>query len=107
MLWRGPYPAALKHLCRVTGHLNNEQALGMLEAVGDGLPGTVIAGHISEQNNSLGAVTSLLSPLIQRTKWNVIYATQSQGFNWVSLTRQMASLRLLESVSASIAISPR
>lgn len=85
MLRRGPYPAALKH--RVSGdfgHLNNDQALGMLEAMGDCLPDTVIAGHISQQNNSVDVVASLLSPLIQRTKMNVIYATQSQGFNWVS-----------------------
>ena len=85
MLRRGPYPAALKR--RVSGdfgHLNNEQALGMLEAMGEFLPGTVIAGHISEQNNSVDAVASLLSPLIQRTEMNIIYATQSQGFGWVS-----------------------
>ena len=85
MLRRGPYPAALKR--RVSGdfgHLNNDQALGMLEAMGESLPGTIIAAHISEQNNSLHAVASLLSPLVQRAEINVIYATQSQGFDWVS-----------------------
>jgi phosphoribosyl 1,2-cyclic phosphodiesterase len=85
MLRRGPYPAALKR--RVSGdfgHLNNDQALGMLEAMGESLPGTIIAAHISEQNNSVDAVASLLSPLVQRTEINVIYATQSQGFDWVS-----------------------
>jgi len=55
----------------------------MLEAMGESLPGTVIAGHISEQNNSVDVVASLLSPLIQRTEITVIYATQSQGFDWV------------------------
>ena len=85
MLLRGPYPAALKR--RVSGdfgHLNNDQALAMLEAMGESLPGTVIAGHISEQNNSVDVVASLLSPLIQRAEMTVIYATQSQGFDWVS-----------------------
>ena len=85
MLRCGPYPAALKR--RVSGdfgHLNNDQALGMLEAMGESLPGTIIAAHISEQNNSVDAVASLLSPLVQRTEINVIYATQSQGFDWVS-----------------------
>ena len=56
----------------------------MLEAMEETLPGTVIAGHISQQNNSVDAVASLLSPLIQRTEMNGIYATQSQGFEWVS-----------------------
>ena len=95
MLQRGPYPAALKH--RVSGdfgHLNNDQALGMLEAMGDCLPCTVIAGHISQQNNSVDVVASLLSPLIQRTKLNVIYATQSQGFNWVSSDSSDAASKL-------------
>ena len=85
MLRRGPYPAALKR--RVSGdfgHLNNDQALGMLEAMGESVPGTLIAGHISEQNNSIDAVSALLGPLIQRTEMNVIYATQSQGFDWIS-----------------------
>ena len=85
MLRRGPYPAALKR--RVSGdfgHLNNDQALGMLEAMGESVPSTVIAGHISEQNNSVDAVSTVLGPLIQRTEMNVIYATQSQGFDWIS-----------------------
>ena len=56
----------------------------MLEAMGESVPGTVIAGHISEQNNSVNAVSALLGPLIQRTEMNVIYATQSQGFDWIS-----------------------
>lgn len=85
MLRRGPYPAALKR--RVSGdfgHLNNDQALEMLEAMGESAPRVVIAGHISEQNNSVEAVTSLLSPFIQRTEMTIIYATQSQGFDWIS-----------------------
>ena len=85
MLRRGPYPASLKR--RVSGdlgHLNNKQALGMLQAMGEALPGTVIAGHISEQNNSVDVIASVLRPLIQLTEINVIYATQSQGFDWIS-----------------------
>ncbi len=84
LLRRGPYPAVLKR--RVSGdfgHLNNDQALGMLEAMGESAPGIVIAGHISEQNNSVDAVAALLNPLIQRTEMKVVYATQSQGFDWI------------------------
>ena len=85
MLRRGPYPAALKR--RVSGdfgHLNNQQALAMLNSLGDDLPQVVIAGHISEQNNAIDVVESLLEPMISSTDLTVIYATQSQGFDWVS-----------------------
>lgn len=85
MLRRGPYPAALKR--RVSGdfgHLNNQQALAMLNSLGDNLPQVVIAGHISEQNNAIDVVESLLEPMISSTDLTVIYATQSQGFDWVS-----------------------
>jgi DNA-binding protein len=66
------------------GHLNNQQALAMLNSLGDDLPQVVIAGHISEQNNAIDVVESLLEPMISSTDLTVIYATQSQGFDWVS-----------------------
>ena len=76
MLRRGPYPASLKR--RVSGdlgHLNNKQALGMLQAMGEALPGTVIAGHVLSK--IIRSTSSfVLRPLIQLTEINVIYATQ-------------------------------
>ncbi len=85
MLNRGPYPAALKR--RVAGdygHLNNEQAMAMLTSTAKGTPKVVIAGHISEQNNSVEAVSSRLGTWSQETNTRVLYATQSQGFDWIS-----------------------
>ena len=85
MLRRGPYPAALKR--RVSGdfgHLNNEQATTMLTALGDLAPRVVIAGHISEQNNSVDRVAELLTPLAEQQKVKIIYATQTQGFGWTT-----------------------
>ena len=86
MLRRGPYPAVLKR--RVAGdygHLNNEQAMTMLTSMTERLPKVVVAGHISEQNNSVEAVSSRLDAWSQQANAQVVYATQSQGFDWVSL----------------------
>ena len=85
MLRRGPYPAVLKR--RVAGdygHLNNEQAMTMLTSMTERLPKVVVAGHISEQNNSVEAVSSRLDAWSQQANAQVVYATQSQGFDWVS-----------------------
>ena len=85
MLRRGPYPAALKR--RVAGdfgHLNNEQAMTMLASMTDGAPKVIVAGHISEQNNSIEAVSSRLEAWSRQVEAQVLYATQSQGFDWIS-----------------------
>ena len=85
MLRRGPYPATLKR--RVAGdygHLNNDQAITMLTSMTSGTPNIVVAGHISEQNNSLEAVSERLGVWSKASQTQVIYATQSQGFDWIS-----------------------
>lgn len=85
MLRRGPYPATLKR--RVSGdygHLNNDQAMAMLAAMTESAPKVVIAGHISEQNNSVEAVARNLDQWAIQTQAQVLYATQSQGFDWIS-----------------------
>jgi len=56
----------------------------MLTALGDLAPRVVIAGHISEQNNSVDRVAELLTPLAERQNVKIIYATQTQGFGWTT-----------------------
>lgn len=95
MLKRGPYPAALKR--RVAGdygHLNNEQAMAMLTSIANQAPKVVIAGHISEQNNSVEAVSSRLGAWSQETNARVLYATQSQGFDWISPDAELPSVNV-------------
>lgn len=85
MLRNGPYPAALKR--RVSGdygHLNNNQALEMLRAMGSSLPRVIIAGHISEQNNSVDTVSALLASVCQDNATHAVCASQGQGFDWIS-----------------------
>lgn len=85
MLRRGPYPAALKR--RISGdygHLNNNQAMEMLRAMAGSLPRVIIAGHISEQNNSVDTVSALLAPICEDNSIHAVCASQGQGFDWVS-----------------------
>jgi phosphoribosyl 1,2-cyclic phosphodiesterase len=85
MLMEGPYPHSLKS--RVGGdwgHLSNVQAAQLLQQIdSEGLAHLVVA-HISEKNNSRGqAERSLLSVLDSLD--NVVFADQSNGFDWLSL----------------------
>ncbi len=85
MLADGPYPYPLKQ--RVGGnwgHLNNEQAAGLIRTIGtDKLQGIVI-GHMSEQNNTLDRVKSFISPLVAGMS-QVHYASQTGGANWLNI----------------------
>ncbi|EED36405.1 metallo-beta-lactamase family protein [Luminiphilus syltensis NOR5-1B] len=97
LLQSGPYPASLKR--RVAGdfgHLNNQQALDLLEALDSPRLQDVIVAHISEQNNSMERVTAALSAF--RGHAAVRFACQSEGFDWISVA---ASTSPPESLSAS------
>ena len=86
MLAAGDYPPALKR--RVGGdwgHLNNRQASELLAALdGPALRHLVIA-HMSEKNNSPGAVREVLAAehpaWLERAHW----ACQGEGFGWLAL----------------------
>jgi phosphoribosyl 1,2-cyclic phosphodiesterase len=85
MLRDGPYPPHLKQ--RVGGdwgHLNNEQAVDLLAQINhEGMRHLVVA-HISEKNNSrILAERALLSVLDSLD--GVIFAEQSEGFDWLDL----------------------
>ena len=56
----------------------------MLTSMTAGTPKSVVAGHISEQKNSLEAVSERLGDWSKASQTQVIYATQSQGFDWIS-----------------------
>ena len=84
-LRQGPYPASLKR--RVSGdygHLNNQQAMTLLERLSERPPKVVVAGHISEQNNSVEQVATLLEGWAEPLGSQVVYASQTDGFGWLS-----------------------
>ncbi len=85
MLAEGPYPASLKR--RVGGdwgHLSNVQAARLLDCLPGELPTQLIIAHISEQNNSRGAVSAALSASGLDTS-ELIWASQETGFDWLEL----------------------
>lgn len=84
MLRSGRYPPSLqRRVGGVHGHLNNLQAVELLESVGHaGM--RVVLGHISEQNNNLQIIEQLFAPLRARVA-SIEIASQSDGVNWQTL----------------------
>ena len=85
MLMSGAYPPQLKR--RVSsdwGHLNNRQAAGLLEALGEDGPDRLVVAHISEQNNSRQCAETALEE-ISRIPGDVVWAGQGDGFDWCLL----------------------
>lgn len=84
MLDEGPYPYSLKQ--RVSGdlgHLSNHQSLSLLESIDTDRLSCLVAGHISENNNSQDKVAIQL-----QTLGNIpvpILADQKTGFGWISI----------------------
>ncbi|MFK7975093.1 MAG: MBL fold metallo-hydrolase [Halioglobus sp.] len=85
MLEDGPYPYGLKR--RVGGdwgHLNNEQAAQLLEAIDGRSLQQVVVAHISEKNNSRSATESALISALGSLD-SVVFADQAGGFDWLEL----------------------
>ena len=83
LLQRGPYPAALKR--RVSGrlgHLNNDQAAGLLQRVDTSRLQQLALMHISEQNNcEERAINTICGALGCDAEWLTV-ADQDEGFGW-------------------------
>lgn len=83
MLLEGPYPQALKsRVGGPLGHLNNEQALGLLECSDLDRLQLLFVGHVSQKNNDIALVSELLKPMLAGYDIQVTYASQKEGFNW-------------------------
>jgi phosphoribosyl 1,2-cyclic phosphodiesterase len=60
MLMEGPYPWWLKQRVRGRlGHLDNTEALGVLERIVDGGVQAALLGHLSQENNDPSLVRAL------------------------------------------------
>lgn len=83
MLASGPYPPALKR--RVGGdwgHLNNRQAIDLLQQVGHGALNNLVVAHVSENNNARPLVEAALEGTMATA---VTWACQAQGFGWLDV----------------------
>ncbi len=82
MLQNGKYPPALKRRIRSDlGHLSNEQAAYLLDAVADA-DLNVLIGHVSEENNSVERIEAVFEPYRRRVA-SIELATQSYGSGWI------------------------
>lgn len=84
MLDQGPYPFSIKQ--RVSGdlgHLSNEQSMSLLRNINTSQLSCLIAGHISENNNSQKLVAEQLRQLDNIPK--PILADQKIGFGWIAI----------------------
>ncbi len=84
MLESGPYPEMLKQ--RVGGnhgHLSNEQSIELLRQIDTARLNCLIAGHISEKNNTPVIVDQLIRQLDDVPA--PVLANQNEGFDWISI----------------------
>ena len=87
LLLQGPYPPALKkRVAGDFGHLNNQQAAQLLATANTERLRQLVIGHISEQNNSLAHAQQSLQPVLSTLSANVVFACQSEGFDWLELS---------------------
>jgi len=87
LLRRSAYPAPLKR--RVGGdfgHLNNQQAAGFLQQVDTDSLRVLVAGHLSQQNNTTDFAHKALQGVALPNSVEVVMACQSEGFDWISLS---------------------
>lgn len=83
MLRSGPYPQALKQ--RVGGdhgHLNNEQAAGMVGELRSAGLGRVLAVHVSEKNNTPTLARHALARALDCDANTVTVVAQDEGVDW-------------------------
>ena len=87
LLMSGPYPPSLKQrVASDLGHLNNQQSADFLKQVDSDQLRSVVIAHVSEQNNSADRIECALVETLGHTFDKHCYATQSEGFDWISLT---------------------
>ncbi len=87
MLENGPYPWHLKQrIAGRHGHLSNHQSLDLLQRIDRERLRRLIAGHLSEKNNSPDIVAELLDADESVTGGcHTHIACQQQGFAWVDI----------------------
>ena len=82
----GPYPPSLKQ--RVGGdygHLSNRQSLDFIESLQKNtVVQTLLVAHISEKNNSITAIKSLLESSIHTIK-TIVFCEQNQSTKWITI----------------------
>lgn len=84
MLAQSVYPPSLKariggHL----GHLSNHQSANILEALDRSRLRHLVAGHLSQKNNSPSIVRAVIQGALTGSDVEVVIADQTEGFGWL------------------------
>ncbi len=85
MLWDGDYPPPLKR--RVGGdwgHLNNQQAVELLQQIDHLALRHLVVAHVSENNNCRHRTEAALLS-VRDSLDGVVWADQAGGFDWLNL----------------------
>lgn len=93
MLAEGPYPPSLRaRVAGDLGHLSNQQAAGLLQAIDRTKLKHVAIAHISEKNNRPDLAMGELSRALQGWSGDLHLAEQNQGLPWQDITGQPLTL---------------
>ncbi len=86
MLANGPYSWQLKQrVGGIHGHLNNEQAAGLLSQVERARLQHLIVCHISEKNNNPALAVAAVEAPMAGFDANLHIADQAEGFDWIEV----------------------
>ena len=86
MLNEGQYPPALKERVGSDyGHLNNEQAAGLLDAIDTSRLAAIAAMHISEKNNTRFLAQQAIGSVLGWQHADIQVADQDDGLGWIEL----------------------
>ncbi len=86
MLANGPYPAMLqRRIAGRLGHLSNGAAASLLNSLDRARLRYVHAAHLSSKNNLPALAQAALAAVLGCAPGEVGVATQTDGFDWVSL----------------------
>jgi phosphoribosyl 1,2-cyclic phosphodiesterase len=84
MLAQSVYPPWLRaRIGGQLGHLSNGQSADILRALDRGRLTRLIAGHLSQKNNSPDKVRAAIHSVLGGAEVDVVIADQSEGFGWL------------------------
>jgi phosphoribosyl 1,2-cyclic phosphodiesterase len=87
MLANSNYPPSLRHrIGGAYGHLSNETAAEILDAIDKSRLKTIVGAHLSKQNNTPELARAALCGALGANPPDVMIACQEEGFGWVEIT---------------------
>jgi phosphoribosyl 1,2-cyclic phosphodiesterase len=93
MLSNSTYPPSVRaRIGGPFGHLSNERSAHILKALDKERLHTVIAAHLSHQNNTPELARKALLPVLDGTSCEIVIADQDEGFEWMSVAKTSSLL---------------